>query len=306
MLAVRSTAKVIGLPRVLRSLWWVQLLSVLTLGTLLDRPAAAEPPSLPTKGSTSQAARDNAVQAIPLRQLDAPTQALVQEVLGNVTIYRRMPVRVIQCDPDLYLFLTEHPDVVVDIWQVLRLSQISLKQLDADSYQIIDAAGTNGTIRFLHRSFDTHLMYVEGTYEGPMSVKPVHGRGILLLKSGYVREADGRYYVTCRLDTFMQVEPGGAELLTKTFQPLVGKIADLNFTQTAAFVGSLSKTAEVNTLGVQRLASRLNGVQPEVRQQFAELAEQVADRAAELAATPASHEEPIAQRPLPAGRSLMR
>ena len=51
----------------------------------------------------------------------------------------------------------------------------------------------------------------------------------LVLKTGYVRETDGRYYVTSRLDTFLSVERGGVELLTKTLHPLVGNIADNNF-----------------------------------------------------------------------------
>ena len=40
------------------------------------------------------------------------TQEAIQKVdavLANVALFRRMPVRVIPCDPDLYLFLVRHP-----------------------------------------------------------------------------------------------------------------------------------------------------------------------------------------------------
>ena len=77
----------------------------------------------------------------------------------------------------------------------------------------------------------------------------------------------------------MSVEPGGVELLSKVFYPLIAKTADSNFLQTAGFVASLSRTAEVNSRGVERLAGRLTHVQPEVRRQFAELAVEVARRA---------------------------
>jgi hypothetical protein len=102
----------------------------------------------------------------------------------------------------------------------------------------------------------------------------------MVLNSGFVRDVDGRCFVSIRLDAFMNIEPGTAEFLTKTFQPWVGKVADFNFIQVADFLGSLSRTAEVNPPGVQRLAGRLEKVQPEVRQQFAQLAQQVAERAA--------------------------
>ena len=82
----------------------------------------------------------------------------------------------------------------------------------------------------------------------------------------------------------MSVEPGGVELLTKTFHPLVVKNADTNFIQTLAFVASLSRTAEVNTRGVQRLASKLTHVQPDVQQAFSEVITGVSQRSATLPA----------------------
>ena len=108
--------------------------------------------------------------------------------------------------------------------------------------------------------------------KGPLLARPVKGRGLLVLKTGYVRETNDRYYVTSRMDCFLNVEPAGAELLTKTVSPFVGKTVDSNFVLTLAFVGSLSRTAELNSRGVRRLASQLSHVQPEVRAEFSDVA----------------------------------
>jgi hypothetical protein len=163
---------------------------------------------------------------------------------------------------------------------------------------VSDVVGTQGSIEYLYSSHDLHLIYSEGSYDGPLFVRPVRGRGLLVLKTGYVRETDGRYYVTCRLDAFMNVQQIGAELLTKTFQPLVGKVADMNFTQTAGFLGSVSRTAERNHVGLQRLAGKLSKVQPEVRQRLARLAKQVAEKTAEHDDRPAAIQHPVlAERP---------
>ena len=108
-------------------------------------------------------------------------------------------------------------------------------------------------------------------------VRPVNGRCLGILKTSYLRDNDGKTYVTSRLDAFMSVEPGGVELLTKIFHPLVEKTADANFTQTVAFVGSLSRTAVVNSRGFQRLAAKLTHVEPEVRQQLLDLAAVMAE-----------------------------
>jgi hypothetical protein len=67
-------------------------------------------------------------------------------------------------------------------------------------------------------------------------------------------------------------------------QPLVVKNIDNNFVQTVAFMGSMSKTAEVNQTGMKRLAGRLSHVQPETRQQLCDVVESVSHRAAVNAA----------------------
>jgi hypothetical protein len=246
-------------------------------------PAAAETQTSranPFQASTSTSSRQDALHAIPIDKLDAAARAKVQTVLANVSVFRRLPVRVIDCDPDLYLFLVRHPDVVVNIWEVLNLSQLQLQQVGPNKYRVVEKEGTTATVELIYAGHDTHLAYVEGTYTGPLLSKPVAGRSLLVLKSGYVHETNDRYYITNRLDAFVNIDPGGIELITKAMQPVLGKIADTNFTQSVGFVGSLSKTAEVNSSGVQRLADKLTRVQPEFRQQFANLAVSVGQKSA--------------------------
>jgi hypothetical protein len=254
----------------------------------VEPAGAAGPASLrpnPTEASTSDAARHDAMRSIPMERLTPDDRAKVNSVLSNVSVFRRMPVKVVDCDPDMYLFLVRHPDVVVNIWEVLKLSKLQLRQIGENEFQLTEPSGTVATLRFVYQSHDTHVVYCEGTYEGPLLPRPVKGHSVLVLKNGYVRETNGRYFVTSRLDAFLAIEPAGAELLTKTVSPLLGKTADNNFAQTLALVGSLSHTAEVNDRGVRRLASQLTGVQPEVRNRLAELVTALSQKTA-LSAAP--------------------
>ena len=228
-----------------------------------------------------------------MTKLSAEGKAKAGWVLSHSSVFRRMPIRVIPCDPDMYLFLVQHPDVVVNIWEVMGASHLAMQQTGPDGYKVSDDIGTTGTIEFLYRSHDTHVVYVEGAYTGSLFGQPIRARGLMLLKSGYLRETDGRYYITCRLDAFMHIEPSGVEFLTKTFLPMVSKVADNNFTQTAAFLASVSRTAEVNLRGMQRLASKLSKVQPEIRQEFAQVAERVAQRVDPAKPLPAADLKPV-------------
>ncbi len=234
----------------------------------------------PARATTSRSARQSAIRSIPFDRLDADARAKVNSVLSNVTVFRRMPTRVIDCDPKLYLFIVQHPDVVVNVWEVLGISKLRMRQVDAERYQVSEPTGTSGTAEFLYRSHDTQVVYAKGTYKGPLLPQPVNGRVLMILKTGYVLETDGRHYITTRLDTFLNVERGAVELLTKTFHPLVGSTADSNFVQSISFVGALSRTAEVNTRGVQRLSVKLQKVQPHYREKLASLAAEIGKRAA--------------------------
>jgi len=70
-----------------------------------------------------------------------------------------------------------------------------------------------------------------------------------------------------------------ADILAKTFSPLVGLVADHNFSQTMAFIQSLSDAAEVNPQGMQRLATKLTGVPEGMREDFISMTSRVAERA---------------------------
>ena len=186
-------------------------------------------------GHHERCARRDAMRSIPFDKLSAEDRAKVESVLSNISVFRRLPTRVVDCDPDLYLFLVRHPDVVVNIWEVFRISRLKLREIGDGQFQVTESAGATATFEFVYQSHDMHVIYGEGVYQGPLLSRPVKGSGVLVLKTGYVRETNGRYYVTSRLDSFLSIEPAAAELVTKTVSPVLGKTVDNNFVQTLAF-----------------------------------------------------------------------
>ena len=244
------------------------------------------------EATTSDAAHRDAIRSIPLNKLTAEDRAKVNAVLSNTSLFRRLPTRVVDCDPEFYLFLVRHPDVVVNIWEVFKISRLKLREIDDGEFRVSESAGAVATVRFVYESHNTHVIYGEGVYQGSLLGRTVKGRGVLVLKSGYVRETNGRYYVTSRMDCFLSIEPSGAEFITKTVSPLLSKTVDDNFTKTLAFVASLSHTAEANSRGVQRLGQQLTHVEPEVRARFIELAADMPGK-----------QTPLAMRTAPQSRS---
>ncbi len=267
--------------------------------------ASAALAASPVQATGSRAAREDAVRAVPLAKLSVNDKRLVTATLSNASYFRRLPIQVTQCDPDLYLFLVRHPEVVVNIWEVMKISNVTLERTGADSFRAVDGAGTLCDVRYCYSDHETQIIFAEGAYNGPLFKRPIRAKCVFLLKSGYMQETDGRYYVTSRMDAFIDIEHAGVEALAKTLQPLVNRAADYNFVETTAFLGQISHTSEINPVGVGRLAHKLTKLEPNIRQRFAELSLEVGQRAQAREASQASINMPIAETPLQ-GASIER
>lgn len=244
-------------------------------------------------GATSdRAARDEAMRAIPWREIAEPQRRKVQYVVQNASMYRRLPTRVIDCDPDLFTFLLQHPEVVVDVWQMMGVSRVTLQETANQSFKADDGAGTTGSVSYVYTNWgvgatNLAVVYADGAYEGKPFINPLRAKSVIVLQSGAVQETNGRNYVTVRVDSFVCIEQMGLELVAKTVQPWINQTADRNFIETLGFVSTFSQTAEKNPQGMQRLAARLRTVDGPTREQLVSLCYRAAQRYAK-------NEEPVA------------
>lgn len=243
---------------------------LLTLGAVAPLPAVARA-STPPRFNTSRTARDEAIREMPIASLQEPYRSKIHEIVVQPTIYRRMPVEVVPCDPELYLFLVRYPEVVVSMWQLMGVTKVVLQRTGDYVYDAQDGAGTVSQVELIYGTREKHLFLAEGYYEGPLLQRRINGRCVLLLSSGYSHDRDQRQLVSSQLDVFMQLDNVGAEFVAKTLHPLMGRTVDSNFSETTRFVSQLSRLVETNGPGIQRLAERLNGIHPDVRTRFVQI-----------------------------------
>ena len=266
-----------------------------------------------TDGSSSHAARNEAVRAIPWRELTPDSRRAAQFVVKNASIYRRLPTRIIDCDPDMFNFLFQHPEVVIDVWRVMGISQVTIAKMPAgtrfggSAYRGTDGAGTNGVIRVLFTQWgedgqNVAVVFADGSYHGKPFAAELKAQSLLFVRWSAIQETNGRYYVTVRVDSFVRLDQIGVELVAKTVQPWIAKTADRNFIETLTFVSNFSRTAEKNPQGMQRLANRLASLDEPTRNELVALCFRTAERYAmrEQAARPAG--PLLAKRDLVAGR----
>jgi hypothetical protein len=265
------------LPAVLCALW-------ATAPALI----AAEPVG---RSAVPRSAKDEAIRSIPMERLPADVRGKVMTVVKEVSVYRRLPIETADCEPDLFRFLVNNPDLLVNIWRVMGISNVALDRTDANHFHCTDGDGTTANVQVIFRSAQMQIIYADGLYDGPLFPRPVRGQCVAILQYSN-RKVNGRFEETVKLDTFLRVDNVGIELLAKMFQGLVGKTIDHNFAETVAFIGSVSHTAEVNPRAVRRLAGKLDHVEQERRDQFTAVSDSVAEKVADIRLTDNEEEHP--------------
>lgn len=234
------------------------------------------------EADSSQQARDDAVQALPLNELTGETRRKLMAVCERPTLFRRLPQQTFTCDPTLHVFLIRNPEVVVSIWQMMKVANMTADRQGPFLWKGSDGAGTTCDVELVYGTDDMHIIYSDGFYEGSLLRHKVNGRCVMCLKSGYVYGPDRRPFVRNYLDLFLQIDNLAADAVTRTLSPWVGKVADANFRESCVFASKLSQTAEQNSDGVQRLAEKLTNVQPPVREEFSRITSTVPERLAAM------------------------
>lgn len=240
-----------------------------------------------SSSTTSRRARNEAVRAIPFQRIAPNYRRRVKQVLNDTSLYRRLPTMTVDCHPPLFTFLAENPDVLVEIWRQLGISNIDLVREGNNRFRLTDSVGTVGHLVIVEQNCDDRaqnrlVMYAEGAYEGKPFKRPVRAQCVLLLRSGSVQETNGRHYVAVRLDTFLRIDRASLELFAKAVHPLVGRTTDRNFADTINFISKMSQAAETRPLTIERLANSLPRISADRKRRLVKITHECADQQAPL------------------------
>ena len=229
-------------------------------------------------GDASRASRQAALNAIPFSRLTPAAQQRITAITSRPTLYRHLSQQSIQCDPELFLFVVRHPEVLVGIWELMEITEVKTQRIGDYQLRAIDGSGTDCTVDLVYGDSTTHVYVADGLYDGKLTPNAVHGKGVFLLRCQHGVDAQGNPVVSGTLDCFVQVDHLAADLLVRTFGPLIGRTAENNFSETARFIDQLGLSSRNNPTGMEELAMRLPQVSEGVRTQFAGGVRQTAAR----------------------------
>ena len=218
------------------------------------------------------------IDELPLERLTDSAKQSIFAITKKPTLYRRLPEKRIACDPDLFLFLTRHPETIVGIWDVMGITNVKTERIGPYELAADDGSGTTCRINLIYGDRNLHVYVADGEYEGKYAQKPVTGKGVFILKSNYEEAPDGTTVVLGTLDCYVKFDNLGADLLARSFGGLIGHSADHNFSETAKFMEQVARVCHTNPTSMLELADQLPQVDSETRTRFARLISTVAIR----------------------------
>ena len=233
-----------------------------------------------SKSNSSYAQRQKVIAELPMKRLTRSAQQRILSVAKSPTIYRKLPTQAINCDRDMFLFLTRNPEVMVGMWDLMGITQVTTKKIGPYQLAAEDGSGTRCNVDLVYGDPAMHIFIAEGSYDGKMVAKPIRGKGVFVLRSTYATSADGKNTVTGTIDCFVQIESLGVDLIARTLSGLIGRSADNNFIETARFVAQVSQASEKNPPAMIDIAQRMPQVEERTKQQFVDVITTVARRSA--------------------------
>ncbi len=251
----------------------LQLLAIFVALLLLAPQLEADEPQ---SGVSSRDAKKQAIRSVPLNRMAPNARQQVHAVINNPSFFRRMPSQNIECDPKMLAFLVRRPEVMVNIWDLMGVTKVSAQRTTSQSFMANDGVGTTCKCELVYSDARTHVYFGSGQYDGSMTPRNVTGRCVCVLHTADRSDQAGRKLVTGTMDVFLKLDNLGADLLTRTLGPFVGKTADYNFAETARFISQISQVCTHSPAAAQGLALRLNKVDRSVKHEFAALAAKIA------------------------------
>jgi hypothetical protein len=240
--------------------------------------AASTEPQLPTAadvavdvvhpGTSAKSVRETARASVPLGKLSPEHQRLAQSVIGDISLFRRLPTVKAKLDPRVYQYFLDSPDAAVSIWRVLGISKLELKQTSPGVFEADTGDGSSGTVTLLLRTPTTCVVYCDGLFKSPVLTKPIKARALVTLNATLEPQADGTTFITHTADMFVTFPSLAVETIAKMVSPLSYKYADRNIEEITSFLRMMDVSMSRQPGWIEQIAQLMDGISDERNRQL--------------------------------------
>lgn len=210
-------------------------------------------------------------QYVPLDKIAAQYREGVAEVIREHTFHRKSEADTFPCHPRLYLSLINEPSLTLALWKDLSTSPVALKRVGPNSYHGSDGSGATATWDFVFRSPQMHVLYCNLDYVSPRGSARLDGRIVLIVHSGFYREANGDPWVKHDIEAFVKVDSKGWKTVARTIRPLIEKVLEDQVREAGLFVSLMGGLVVTYPNWACQVTQNQPEINPTTRDRFREI-----------------------------------
>jgi hypothetical protein len=216
---------------------------------------------------------DQARALVPWQHMNEKQRHKLEAIIAEPTVYHCAPSEVFLGSRELYALLLHEPRLTLELWKGLDVTSADMEQVEPGHYRGSDGKGSKGQWEFVYTSPELSVIYAEGEYRGPLLGGSLKTQSVVLLRTIYFQERDGKQYVKHQAMAFVRVDSGSLKLLAKAMRPVLQKSVEATVQESMWFVSLMCRYVHHDPHDVARLVGNAQSVPAEARDQLLKMLE---------------------------------
>ena len=225
----------------------------------------------PVVAQTTHDSAAVATEPVPLDDLSADDRARVNAVLEHPTLRSHGRVETFTCQPSVYDWLLDHPDMAVRLWRLLGAKCADILPEGGDRYVWKDGGSVVHWDTILKRP-GLRVWYAEGEVRPGVLLPAAPVRAVAVLRYGDGHADDGRPSVRHQVEVTLHTDNHAVALAARIFGASAPRAAEQLTSQIEMFYAALAwyldrhpRHAEVLFAQLRRPASTDVPIKPPLR-----------------------------------------
>jgi hypothetical protein len=194
---------------------------------------------------------------------------LLQQVTDHVSVASRSDGKAFLVRTDMFEYLLDHPEFATHVMRALEIARFRIWR-EPDGLWLDDGAGALVRFHTIYASHGSRVFYLQGRYQPPV-LPAIHGRVVVILEYRVEPTSGGKGLITPALASFVRIDNGFIEALTRLFAAVVAPRATKVTSRIVVDIAKTARAIESDPLRVDDALRRRPDVPPHELAEFRRL-----------------------------------
>jgi hypothetical protein len=158
--------------------------------------------------------------------------------------------------------------MTLELWRALGGSTATLECIGPGQFQGADGHVSTGKWEFAYRTPELTVIYADGQYRGPLLGNTLETRSVLVLRTAYFQERDGKFYIKHQLDGYVKAEAGNLKPVARALKPVFQKSVENTMQESLWFVSLMCRYVQHDPQTIANIVQESDRISEPVKAQM--------------------------------------